>query len=153
MYAPAPVKACAKTMFVLVFVAGMGLASAAFAETDAVQQPHSPVYSGIANMFSGTASEKATDAEGEQTTKRPTTREEYRAAREARKAAEEENNMPLPEDMVFNKTTGQWQRVVRYKSGGKYMVSTTCYEISHESKNSRVFRPVGCITQLKTDDK
>lgn len=101
------------------------------------QQPGSPVYSGVSNMFS--KEEKP----------RPQTREEYRAAREARKEAEKQKGLPMPEDVFFDEQTGQWKRVVSGKSGGKYITATTCYEITHQTESTRVMRPVGCVTPPK----
>lgn len=139
-----------KTVFAIAFAAGLGLATPALAQTTQTSdgQQHSPVYSGIANALSGNSSTPAAteDKQAPVVPARPRTREEYRAQREARKAAEEAGtDMPLPKDMFFDKETGQWKRVVRAKSGGKYTVATTCYEITHQSSGSRVFRPVNCF--------
>lgn len=139
-----------KTVFAIAFVAGLGLAAPVMAQTTETDgQRHSPVYSGIANVLSGNngAAPAATeDKQAPVVPARPRTREEYRAQREARKAAEEAGtDMPLPKDMFFDKETGQWKRVVRAHSGGKYTVATTCYEITHQSSGSRVFRPVNCL--------
>ncbi len=143
-----------KTLVAIVFAIGIGAAVPASAETyQSETQKPSPVYSGIANALSGnTSSAKATDdkkAEPE----RKKTRAEYRAEREARKAAEETgDDIPLPKDVFFDKETGQWKKVVRYKSGGNYTIATTCYEVTHQSSNSRVFRPVGCIMNKSLRD-
>jgi hypothetical protein len=107
------------------------------AQTAQQQQPGSPVYSGIANIFSKEA------------TPRPQTREEYRAAREARKEAEKQQGLPMPKDVFFDEETGQWKKVVSGKSGGKYITSTTCYEITHQTETARVMRPVACILPPK----
>ncbi|MFN7114819.1 MAG: hypothetical protein ACK4PK_10735 [Alphaproteobacteria bacterium] len=108
-------------------------AAPAAAQTTQQQQPGSPVFSGVANMFS------------KETEPRPQTREEYRAAREARKEAEKQRGLPMPENVFFDESTGQWKKVVSGRSGGKYITATTCYEITHQTESSRVMRPVACI--------
>ncbi len=147
-----------KTAFAILLAAGLGVSTLATAQStyETQTQKPSPVYSGIANALGGGSSAPAAvpeDKKAPVTNARPKTREEYRAQREARKAAEESgNDMPLPEDMFFDKSTGQWKRVVRYKSGGNYTVATTCYEITHQGGGSRVFRPVGCIMNKELKD-
>lgn len=144
-----------KTIFAIVFAVGIGAAAPAKAETyQSESQKPSPVYSGIANALSGNASSAKPAEDKQAEPDRPKTRAEYRAERAARKAAEESgDDIPLPKDVFFDKSTGQWKKVIRYKSGGNYTIATTCYEITHQNNNSRVFRPVGCIMnrQLKDD--
>jgi len=120
-----------------VMIAVLAAMPAAAQTTTQQQQPGSPVYSGIANIFS------------EDPAPRPQTREEYRAAREARKEAEKQQGLPLPKDVFFDEQTGQWKKVVSGKSGGKYVTATTCYEITHQTESTRVFRPVACILPPK----
>lgn len=142
-------------MFSAAFAAVMTvfLALPAAAQNTSTDQQHSPVFSGIANMVGGTSgsSAKAAAPEAEKE-KRPRTREEYRAAREARKEAERLGlDKPLPEDMFFDQSTGQYKKVIQGKSGGSYITSTTCYEIAHQGGGTRVFRPVACIMPAKKD--
>lgn len=145
-----------KTAFAIVFAAGLGVSTLASAQVyESESQKPSPVYSGIANALSGNASSAKAAEDKKAEPERKKTRAEYRAEREARKAAEESgDDIPLPKDVFFDKETGQWKKVVRYKSGGNYTIATTCYEVTHQSSNSRVFRPVGCIMNrsLRDDD-
>lgn len=111
-------------MFFPALAVMLALALPAAAQTTTQREPSpSPVLSGIANMLSG---DSATPAQGAAET-------------------EKKNTMPLPKDMFFDESTGQYKRVVRGKSGGKYITATTCYEISLESETTRVMRPVACI--------
>lgn len=115
----------------------MGAATPAAAQHTLEQQPTSPVYSGVSNMFS------------KETKERPQTREEYRAAREARKAAENQSGPPLPKDVFYDQDTQQWKRIASGRSGGKYVTATTCYDITLQTETTRVMRPVACKLPVK----
>lgn len=127
------------------------LALPAAAQTTTTDQPHSPVYSGIANMLGGSDNSGAAPAQKAEE-KRPQTREEYRAARAARKEAEKLQGPPLPKDVFYDETTGQYKKVISGKSGGKYYTATTCYEVTLQTETSRVMRPVACIMPAKAKD-
>ncbi len=127
------------------------LALPAAAQTTTTDQQHSPVYSGIANMLGGGDGSGAAPAQKAEE-KRPQTREEYRAARAARKEAEKRQGPPLPKDVFYDETTGQYKKVISGKSGGKYITSTTCYEATLQTETSRVMRPVACIMPPKAKD-
>lgn len=130
------------------------LALPAAAQTTTTDQQHSPVYSGIANMLGGSDNSGAAPAQPAQKAeeKRPQTREEYRAARAARKEAEKLKGPPLPKDVFYDETTGQYKKVISGKSGGKYITSTTCYEVTLQTESTRVMRPVACIMPPKVKD-